>query len=177
MGSFQIVPVGNTSLKIVDPPVYWVVTMFVLPFLVCILAFNGSIMAKLRPSDRVVSLHQERRTVRQLGRGWALPAVSALLSGALGYVIWCLLQTSTLTLDRQSASYTLNQGRAFFTPSVTTGSLTDIDNAVLETGDGAVRFVLVMQDGKRISLGGYSDQGRQSEAVTAVNRFLQNGAE
>ena len=134
-------------------------------------------VARLRPSERAVSFQGPKRTVRQLGRGWVVPVVSAVFTFGTGYGIWCLLQTSTLVLDRQAGTYTIDNGRPFFIPFVVTGPLDNVANAALDTGDGTFHFVLVLQDGRRIGLGSYTDQGRQSEAVTAVNHFLQSGAE
>ena len=53
------------------------------------------------------------------------------------------------------------------------GRLSDIAYATLESDGPAKRFVLVLQSGQRLALGAYTDQSMQSEAVAAVNRFLQ----
>jgi hypothetical protein len=175
MGSFRIQPIGSTGLKIVDPPVYWIVAFLVVVAIVAWLAFSGSIMARFSNPRRVVSFGGESRPVSELRRGWAMPAISCVIALAASYFLWCSLQTSTLVLDRQSGTYSVDGGRAFFVAARASGPLSDIAGAKLETDTGAQRFVIVLQDGRRISLGSFADQGNQSEAVAAVNHFLNIG--
>jgi hypothetical protein len=125
----------------------------------------------------MVSFQGTERSARKLGRGWKLPLGSLIVTLMAGYFSWALLQTSSVTLDRQSGTYVVDSGRVFFVPALASGPLSDIANAALETDQAGQRFVLVLQDGQRIGLGAFSDKGRQSEAVAAVNHFLQaNGS-
>jgi hypothetical protein len=172
MGDFRILPLGMTGLRIEDPPTYWAAAFFILVALVGFLAFSGSISARLRPSDQVRSFNDSKRSVRELGRGWKMPVGSMLLTLAAGYFAWALLQTSSITFDRQAGTYVIDGGRPFFVANLQSGQLKDVAYATLETDTAGQRFALVLQDGQRMGLGSFNDKGGQSEAVAAVNRFL-----
>jgi hypothetical protein len=172
MGDFRILPLGMTGLRIEDPPTYWAASFFILVALAGFLAFSGSISTRLRLSDQVVSFERSKRSVRELGRGSKMPVGSLLVTLAAGYFAWALLQTSSLTLDRQSGTYVIDGGRPFFVANLQSGQLKDVACATLETDTAGQRFALVLQDGHRMGLGSFNDKGGQSEAVAAVNRFL-----
>ena len=177
MGSFHIVQIGTNGLRIEDPPVYWAATFFVVVALFALLAFSGTFLARFSRSERVVWLNDGKLTTQTLKRQRVIPIVSILVTLGAGYAAWCLLQTSSLTLDRDAGTFVIDRGRTFFVSSLVTGPINEIENATLETDTGADRFVIVLQDGQRFSLGGFTDQGKQSEAVAAVNHFLQKAAQ
>ena len=170
MGGFRIIPIGTVGLKVVDPGILWLGLFFILVALVGLLAFTGSLAAPRRP-EQVVHFQGETRTAAQLGRGWKMPTFSLLLALAGGFAAWALLQPATLTLDRQTGTYTLDNARALFS-SPTSGPISNIAYATMETDTGGFRFTLVFQNGQRAGLGAFTDQSGQSEAVAAVNQFL-----
>ena len=150
MGDFRILPLGLTGLRIEDPPTYWAAAFFILVALVGFLAFSGSISARLRSSDQVRSFNDSKRSVRELGRGWKMPAGSMLLTLAAGYFAWALLQTSSITFDRQAGTYVIDGGRPFFVANPQSGQFKDVAYATLETDTAGQRFALVLQDGHRM---------------------------
>jgi hypothetical protein len=154
--------------------VYWVASFWLIAALVGFFILFGHLAARRLPDNYAVHFGGESASVRDLGRGLGVPIIGLLMLVGFGYATWCTMQTSRLTLDKQAGTYILDKGMPFFTPLVRTDSLSEIDSALLETDGGAYRFVLLMRDGSRVSLGtSFTDQGNQSESVYAVNIFLK----
>ena len=172
MASFKILSSGPSVLRIEDPPVYWVATFVVLLAVVCLVSFLGALYARVSPAERGVYWNGNGMVVSRLGRGWRGIAILAVFCLGTGYWAWCVLQTSSLTLDRGSQTYSFDDGRVFFVAAKQTGSLDNVAYATIETDGPAQRFVVVFRSGARYGLGAFTDQGNQSEAAAAVNRFL-----
>jgi hypothetical protein len=170
MGGFRVIPIGTVGLQVVDPGILWIGVFFIVVALVGLLAFTGSLAARRSP-EQIVRFQGETRSSVQLGRGWKMPAFCLLLALGSGFAAWAILQPSTLTLDRQKGTYTLDNARALFA-SPMSGPISDIAYATMETDTGGFRFTIVFQNGQRAGLGAFTDQSGQSEAVAAVNQFL-----
>jgi hypothetical protein len=172
MNSFHISALSDSVLRIENPPGYWTGCFFLVVALVCVLSLVGSMMSRLRPSDREVSFAGERATGRQAGFGWKGHLAIGTIAVVSATMAWFMLQPASLVLDREHGTYTLNTGHLPFVQSAETYPLNQIAYATLETDAAAQRFVIVLQNGQRYGLGAYTDRGNQSEAVAAVNRFL-----
>jgi hypothetical protein len=144
---FRIEQLGGSSLMVVNPPVLWVsITCYVLAVL-GLLALLGGVSTRSR---------------------------STMVIGALVLVFFALLGRttsfpSTATLDKDAGMMTIHIGWAHAT---STYPLEAVRYATVDTTTAAYRLVFVLDDGHRVGIGSYSDQSGQSEAASAVNRFL-----
>ncbi len=172
MGSFYIVPLSESVLEIQNPPNYWAGGFFLVVSLVFLLGLVGSIADVLGSSKSSLSFAGERSVRPDRGFKWKGRLVLGIIMLISGSLAWFLFQPSSLVLDRKAGTYTLATGHLPFVSGTGSYPLDQIAYATLETDAAAQRFVVVLRDGQRFSLGAYTDRRNQSEAVAAVNGFL-----
>ena len=174
MGPFHITWLNDNVLRIDDPPDYYMGVFFIGVNVLCLLFLIGSLGAWLAPPGQIILFEGKPVDLKQnMPWGWKgnlIAAVVTFVSAAIVYFSW---QPSSLVLDREAGTCTVDNGHLPFSQDLETYYLRDVAYSTLETDGGAVRFVIVLQGGHRIGLGGYTDQPNQSEAVDAANQFLQ----
>ena len=174
MGNFRILSNGSSELRIEASPIYWAGIFFVLVALVALLVLSGSVLGR-RGGERTATLNGVTMRSSTLGKGWKTPLIAGIIFLVTGYVAFAMLQESSLTINQTTREFVVDRGYGLLGHLKYGGPTSAIAFATMETDASAQRFVLVLQDGQRVSLGSFSDAGGQSEAVAAVNRFLNIG--
>ncbi len=133
----------------------------------------GSLGAWLtRPGETILYQGKLVNVKQQLTWRWKVNLLVGVIAFLSAVITYYSLQPTSLLLDRQAGICTIKNEHLPFLSDEESYHLQDVAYSTLETDGGAVSFVIVLQGGHRISLGGFTDQGNQSEAVAAVNQFL-----
>ncbi len=145
--AFQVQYPVEGQMVIIDPPVLWIIVWWYAVALLGLLTLVGSLSTKNR----------------------AVTIVSLLLLAGGCFLGWKSSTPSSVTIDRR-------QGIVVFHTSLLGGEyvrpLSELQYALVETDSAAYRLVLVMEGGRRVGIGSYSDQGGQPEAAEAINKFI-----
>ena len=175
MGSFRILSDGTSNLRIEAPPLYWAAVFFLVVALLSLLVLTGTLLSRRGTEPRTATLNGVKMRSSDIGKGWKTPTITFALFLITGYAAFALLQTSSLTLDRNQGEFVVDKGYGLMGHVRFSGPITSIAYATLETDSSAQRFVLVLNDGQRVSLASFTDQSNQSEAASAINQFMHVG--